>query len=156
MNKYYLGVDLGSTTSKAIIINEKDEIIGRGITNTRANYKVAADIARLEATFDARFNLLERKLDDEIRNHPENRKYINDIKAVFKYLQFKKRLECLHLQLKKSVNSSFSNGLQEKLSGFVEEIVSAIEPLIRNEFFHGDLGSKSQFFRDVIGEKYHA
>ncbi|MCC6936679.1 MAG: hypothetical protein IT226_00520 [Flavobacteriales bacterium] len=37
MSKYYLGVDLGSTTSKAIIINEKDEIIGRGITNTRAN-----------------------------------------------------------------------------------------------------------------------
>jgi len=65
MNKYYLGVDLGSTTSKAIIINEKDEIIGRGITNTRANYKVAADIARLEATFDARFNLLKRKLKNE-------------------------------------------------------------------------------------------
>ena len=49
MNKYYLGVDLGSTTSKAVIINEKDEIIGKGITNTRANYKVAADIARQEA-----------------------------------------------------------------------------------------------------------
>ena len=27
MNKYYLGVDLGSTTSKAVIINENDEII---------------------------------------------------------------------------------------------------------------------------------
>ena len=155
MNKYYLGVDLGSTTSKAIIINEKDEIIGRGITNTRANYKVAADIARLEAMFDARFNLLERKLDDEIRNHPKNRKYINDMKAVFKYLQFKKRLECLHLQLKKTVNSSFSNELQKKLYGYVEEIVFTIEPLIRNEFLHGDLGNKSQFFRDVIGEKYH-
>ena len=25
MNKYYLGIDLGSTTSKAVIINEKDE-----------------------------------------------------------------------------------------------------------------------------------
>ncbi|MCH8326072.1 MAG: 2-hydroxyglutaryl-CoA dehydratase, partial [Bacteroidetes bacterium] len=30
MNKYYLGVDLGSTTSKAIIIDDQDKIIGRG------------------------------------------------------------------------------------------------------------------------------
>jgi len=84
MNKYYLGVDLGSTTSKAIIINDKDEIIGRGITNTRANYKVAADIARLEATFDARFNILENKLHDEIETNPQSKKYIEDLKAVFK------------------------------------------------------------------------
>lgn len=55
MKKYYLGVDLGSTTSKAVIINEDDEIIGRGITNTRANYSVAADIARMEAIYNARF-----------------------------------------------------------------------------------------------------
>ena len=89
MHKYYLGVDLGSTTSKAIIINEKDEIIGRGITNTRANYEVAADIARLEATFDARFNLLKRKLKNEIEDHPEKLTYIEDLKAVFQYLQFK-------------------------------------------------------------------
>ncbi len=49
MNKYYLGVDLGSTTSKAVITDENDVIIGRGITNTRANYSVAADIARKDA-----------------------------------------------------------------------------------------------------------
>ena len=58
MNKYYLGVDLGSTTSKAVIINEQDEIIGRGITNTRANYSVAADIARdaIEARFQSNYD----------------------------------------------------------------------------------------------------
>ena len=31
MKKYYLGIDLGSTTSKAVIINENDVIVGRGI-----------------------------------------------------------------------------------------------------------------------------
>ena len=65
MSKYYLGVDLGSTTSKAVIINEQDEIIGRGITNTRANYSVAADIARDEAVYNARFSVLEKKLENE-------------------------------------------------------------------------------------------
>ena len=155
MNKYYLGVDLGSTTSKAVIINEQDEIIGRGITNTRANYKVAADIARLEATFDARFNLLRKKLDDEINAHPENKIYIEDLKAIFQYLQFKKRLKILHHQLKKTVNTTFTDKINAQLSKYVEEIITSIEPLIRNEFLQGNLGTKSQFFRDVIGEKYH-
>jgi len=155
MNKYYLGVDLGSTTSKAVIINEQDEIIGRGITNTRANYKVAADIARLEATFDARFNLLRKKLDDEIKARPENQIYIEDLKAIFQYLQFKKRLESLHDKLKKTVKTTFAEKINGKLSEYVEEIVAKIEPLIRHDFLNGNLGSKSQFFRDVIGEKYH-
>ena len=48
MKKYYLGIDLGSTTSKAVIIDDNDQIIGRGITNTRANYKVAADINNIQ------------------------------------------------------------------------------------------------------------
>lgn len=61
MNKYYLGVDLGSTTSKAVIINDNDEIIGRGITNTRANYSVAADITKDEAIYNARFSVLKKK-----------------------------------------------------------------------------------------------
>jgi len=155
MNKYYLGVDLGSTTSKAVIINEEDEIIGRGITNTRANYKVAADIARLEATFDARFNLLERKLGDEIREKPENRKYIDDLKAIFKYLQFKKRLESLHTQLKQTVKTTFKNEKHQKIAKYVDEIIFTIEPTIRDQYIYGDLGAKSQFFRDIIGENYH-
>jgi len=155
MNKYYLGVDLGSTTSKAVIINEQDEIIGRGITNTRANYKIAADIARLEATFDARFNLLRKKLDDEIKARPENQIYIEDLKAIFQYLQFKKRLESLHDKLKKTVKTTFAEKINGRLSEYVEEIVTKIEPLIRDEFLNGNLGAKSQFFRDVIGEKYH-
>ena len=37
MNKYYLGVDLGSTTSKEVIINEDDEIIGNGKVIIRTN-----------------------------------------------------------------------------------------------------------------------
>ena len=155
MHKYYLGVDLGSTTSKAIIINEKDEIIGRGITNTRANYEVAADIARLEATFDARFNLLKRKLNNEIENHPEKLSYIEDLKAVFQYLQFKERLDILNKELKKTVNTSFTDELKEKLSAYADEIISNIGPVIKNEYLHGHLGEKNQFFRDVIGEKYH-
>ena len=104
MKKYYLGVDLGSTTSKAVIINEKDEIVGRGITNTRANYKVAADIAREEAIYDARFTLLANKIKQDMELKPEFKKYMEDIRTVFQYQQFKRRMESLEKMLKKTVS----------------------------------------------------
>src|SRR3989304_1489359 len=102
MKKYYLGIDLGSTTSKAVIINEKDEIVGRGITNTRANYKVAADIARDEAVYDARFNLLQRKIGEDVTK-PEFKKYMQDLRSVFQYGQFRRRMESLERMLNKTV-----------------------------------------------------
>jgi len=154
MNKYYLGVDLGSTTSKAVIINENDEIIGRGITNTRANYKVAADIARQEAIYNARFNFLKRLLKDEIRVHPEYELYIKDIESVFQYLQFKKRLDSLLMQIQLTVANNFTENLKQEIAGNITNIFYIIEPSIRNDYITGDLGSKNQFFRDIVNEKY--
>ena len=155
MNKFYLGVDLGSTTSKAIIIDEHDKIVGRGITNTRANYKVAADIARLEATFDARFNILESKLDTEIKEDSDSKKYIEDLKAVFNFLKFQKRLRSLRKQLKKKVIESFTNQKAKILSDKIDEIINSIEPKIKNDFLKNNLGNKNQFFRDIISERYN-
>ncbi len=155
MKKYYLGVDLGSTTSKAVIINEQDEIIGRGITNTRANYQVAAEIARLEAIYNARFSLLKRKIEQEKDFESLYKKYIEYIEDAFQYLQFKKRLDMLHVQLQKTVKQAFPGEIQAKLTDYIDTIVSNISPLIKQEFLDGDLGAKSQFFRDVVSEKYH-
>jgi benzoyl-CoA reductase subunit A len=73
MMKVYLGIDLGSTTSKAIVLNEHNQIIGRGITNTRANYEVAAEIARIEAEFNSRFTLLKQKKPTTMENRIGNR-----------------------------------------------------------------------------------
>lgn len=154
MNKYYLGVDLGSTTSKAIIIDENDEIIGRGITNTRANYKVAADIARQEAIYNARFNFLKRLLKDEINVHPEYELYIKDIESVFQYLQFKKRLDSLLMQMLLTVANNFTRNLKNEASSGITDIFDRIDPVIREEYISGDLGSKNQFFRDIVNEKY--
>jgi benzoyl-CoA reductase subunit A len=155
MKKFYLGVDLGSTTSKAVIINEQDEIIGRGITNTRANYEVAAEIARQESIYNARFSLLKRKLQDESEFKPEYRRYIEDIEDVFQYLQFKKRLDMLHVQLKQTAKQRFPEEIRPKFISSIDNILQIIEPLIKQEYLEGDLGSKSQFFRDVVSEKYH-
>ena len=155
MEKYYLGIDLGSTTSKAVIINEKDEIIGRGITNTRANYKVAADIAREEAIYDARFTLLSQKLQEEINTKPEFKKYMEDIRSVFQYRQFKRRMDSLEKTFRETVDGFTYDNKAEVLAE-VNKIIEIIRLQIRHEFINENLGSKNQFFRDIVSERYNS
>lgn len=155
MNKYYLGIDLGSTTSKAVIINEKDEIIGRGITNTRANYKVAADIAREEAIYDARFTLLSNIIKADMEAKPEFKKYMEDIRTVFQYRQFKRRMDMLEAKLNETAGA-FLYDNKEAVQSKLKQIIETIRPQIRHEFINGGLGSKNQFFRDIVSERYNA
>jgi len=156
MNKYYLGVDLGSTTSKAVIINEQDEIIGRGIINTRANYSVAADIAKDEAIYNARFSILKKKLEAEIKSNPAYSKYINDLESVFQYEQFKIRLDKLGEELLKTCYTFFKDAaVQEKMIQHLRNIRKAFKPVIKHEYLYNNLGAKNQFFRDIVSEKYN-
>ncbi len=155
MKKYFLGIDLGSTTSKAIIIDEEDRIIGRGITNTRANYTVATEIARLEAIYNARFSLLKMKLEDETEHNPEYKRYISDVESVFQYLQFKRRLDRLNVQFRETIDETYGGERREKITGFIEHIVKGIGPAILLEYLNGSLGKKNPFFRDIVSEKYN-
>lgn len=155
MSKYYLGVDLGSTTSKAVIIDEHDEVIGRGITNTRANYSVAADIAKQEAIYNARFSILKKKLEQEIKAKPEYEKYINDLENVFKYEQFKIRLDKLGVELLKTCESYFADEKRDMILGHLRNIRRTIKPQIKHEYIYGKLGSQNQFFRDIVSERYN-
>ncbi|HEY4800805.1 MAG TPA: BadF/BadG/BcrA/BcrD ATPase family protein, partial [Bacteroidia bacterium] len=156
MNKYYLGVDLGSTTSKAVIINEQDEIIGRGITNTRSNYSVAADIARDEAIYNARFSVLKRKLEGDMKAKPEYRKYISDLESVFQYEQFKVHLDKLGDELVKTCNAFFKEEhKRNEILNHLRNIRRAFKPKIKHDYLYNNLGAKNQFFRDIVSEKYN-
>lgn len=156
MKRFYLGVDLGSTTSKAIIINEKDEIVGRGITNTRANYRVAVEIAKLEAIFNARFYLLKKQLESEINQHPKFKNYINEIESAFQYLQFKKRSDIFYSALLETASKSFTGEIKDKIIKHIENIFKIITPKLKSDFIEDDIGSSNQFFRDIMSEKYNA
>ncbi len=58
--KCVVGIDLGSTTTKAVLLDTEDgRIMGQGITNSRSNYEVASAVARQEALTAARFRLLD-------------------------------------------------------------------------------------------------
>ena len=60
--KTFVGIDLGSPTTKAVLLDDDRNIIGRGITNSRSNYATAARVAGQEARVDARFTLFHRAL----------------------------------------------------------------------------------------------
>lgn len=155
MKKYFLGIDLGSTTSKAVIIDENDEIIGKGITNTRANYMVATEIARLEAMYNARFTILKQKLKEEVETSREYARYIADVESAFKFLQFNRRLEKLNMQFKETISNTFKGEQQERIREFVNDIVEKIGPEIKHEYLYGDIASKNQFFRDIVSERFN-
>jgi benzoyl-CoA reductase subunit A len=61
--KVFVGIDLGSTTTKAVLLDENGQTVGRGITNSRSNYEVACAVARDEAMTSARFNYLARAIE---------------------------------------------------------------------------------------------
>ena len=59
--KCFIGIDLGSTTTKAVVMDDARNVLGRGITNSRSNYDTAAAIAKQEALVAARFFLFQRR-----------------------------------------------------------------------------------------------
>jgi len=67
--KTFIGIDLGSTTTKAVVMDENQSVLGRGITNSRSNYSTAARVAGQEARIDGRFTLFHRALGDGSGGH---------------------------------------------------------------------------------------
>ncbi len=59
---YWVGIDLGSTTTKAVVLNGDRDVLGRGITNSRSNYDMACQVALGEALINVRFSLMEEAL----------------------------------------------------------------------------------------------
>jgi benzoyl-CoA reductase subunit A len=90
----FTGIDLGSTTTKAIVLDEAGGILGRGITNSRSNYDLAAKISRSEAITSARFELLSRFIRESGALEDVNRPLIR-LQRNFKKQQHLKRLHAL-------------------------------------------------------------
>src|SRR3974390_1606969 len=86
--KTFVGIDLGSTTTKAVLLDENRQVIGRGITNSRSNYSTAARVASEEARIDARFTLFHRALDGAERMEH----FLGALERAFRLEQFLEQL----------------------------------------------------------------
>ncbi|GAB4449741.1 MAG: hypothetical protein OHK0036_07150 [Bacteroidia bacterium] len=151
--KYYLGIDLGSTTSKAVIINENEKIVGKGITNTRANYEVAAEIAKQQAIYNTRFSLLKEKMAKTISQNRELQQFFNDLENTFQYVLFKDRLEKLQQEMLKVISDLAAS--QKEPNDILNQILNHLSEELRKKYLKENLGTKNQFFRDIVSESYN-
>ncbi len=144
-----IGIDLGSTTTKAVILDEAGEILGRGITNSRSDYDLAAAVARSEAHTNARFGLLAQAAEGRVK--PSQ---IARLMRAFRLEQTLRQLVRLRELVEEEVEKSGFGGLKPAAASAVAEIFKRIEEEERAFFRNLDPPKRSDFFRDAAGSAY--
>jgi benzoyl-CoA reductase subunit A len=144
----YLGIDLGSTTTKAVILDENENILGRGITNTRSDYHVATSVAESEARISARFTILRRL--GEQRDVPAE--LLLTLEDEFSLAAFRFRLQRLR-KLAREQAGAKGGAFSERLCEALEEIFDQIDDELTGDA-EASLRRRSSFFRDLVGARF--
>ena len=151
--KTYVGIDLGSTTTKAVLLDENEQIIGRGITNSRSNYDTACRVASQEAAISARFTLFRREFGTEEENSDEVNTFLDALERAFRLEQFLEQLDDLEQTCLEQVKGErFA-----KVADGVKEAIGETFRLLRleaPELYAPGAVRKSDFFRDIAGSRY--
>ncbi len=151
----FIGIDLGSTTTKAVVLDENMEVLGRGITNSRANYDTACKVAKYEALLSARFMLLRRRLAGTIAAESGLEEFLDSWERSFRLGQFVEQLEDLEATcLEKATGARFV-GREGAIAEALGEIFVALRADAPALFTH-DARRKSDFFRDLAGARFMA
>jgi benzoyl-CoA reductase subunit A len=152
--KTFVGIDLGSTTTKAVLLDENSQVIGRGITNSRSNYATAARVASEEAHVDGRFTLFRRALNAGGGQSDELDTFLAALERAFRLEQFLQQLDDLEATCRGQVKGDRFAGVE---SG-VQEAIGVVFTNLRGEapeLYAPGAKRKSDFFRDIAGSRYH-
>lgn len=142
----------GSTTTKAVMLDEGGAVLGRGITNSRFNYHLAAEIARDEAHVDARFTLLDRALAAAGETGDEALAFRKRLLHQFRKVQQMAQLATLRTRaLEEAVGARLSH-LGPSLVTRLERIFDVIETEWKKPRLTTVKGSDS--FRDQAASDY--
>jgi benzoyl-CoA reductase subunit A len=148
--KYCVGIDLGSTTTKAVILGEDGAILGRGITNSRSNYKMACDVALSEALISARFGLLSGEMDASGIDAGRNEALLEDLRRLVRLHQYRGQLGVLGRVARENAgDAAFSDALRAALHGILDRMEEETP-----ELYAPGAARKSDFFRDLAGARY--
>ena len=148
-----VGIDLGSTTTKAVILDDAEREVGRGITNSRSNYEVASSIAREHAFVQARFNLTHEALsaDPELADLEES--FLPLLQRNFRIHHFLEQLGRLGVALNEAAAASRHADRRKDLEPVLEGILAEMAKRAPSHF--GALAvRKSEFFRDLAAADY--
>ncbi len=145
----FIGIDLGSTTTKAVLLDENLDVLGRGITNSRSNYDVAARVSKQEAKIGARFTLFRKALgagrDAAILPAVLERN--------FRLEQFLSELG----QLEQTCDAYLDHPRFQENKGALRRALDAVFRKIEGEAPHiyaPGADRKSDFFRDIAGSRF--
>lgn len=151
----FIGIDLGSTTTKAILLEADGKVIGRGITNSRSNYSTAARVASQEARVDARFTLFRDALVRTGGLDGTVDEFLDALERALRLEQFIEKLTDLE-----ETCVGYIEG--ERFASMKEAIREAVGEIFRRqreeapELYAPGAKRKSDFFRDIAGSRYHA
>jgi benzoyl-CoA reductase subunit A len=148
----FVGVDLGSTTSKALIVGQNGEVLGRGITNSRSNYDVAVDIARTEAFIEARFNMLDAAIAGEASLADVARTVTGALFREFRLAQHMSQLDALEQNIFTFADEPRYDDVRAAAHGVLATIFARMRESARKHFRFSRPGT--QFFRDLASSDY--
>ena len=143
--RYCVGIDLGSTTTKAVVLGEDSQVLGRGITNSRSNYDVACQVALSEALIHTRFSLIEREVGDKAQE-------LVRFQSEFRRQQYLSQLRDLDQRLRGHCAAAGGGGKEREAVGTIVEQMERES----SELFAAGAARKSDFFRDLAGSRYAA
>ncbi len=153
--RVFIGIDLGSTTTKAVVINERREVLGRGITNSRSNYDTAATVAKQEALVSARFELFRQALAASGALNGKLDEFIGQLERDFRLEQFLEQLADLEATC---VRNAAGTRFGDSAGGVAQALTELFRRLREDSpaLFIPNAKRKSDFFRDIAGAQYLA
>lgn len=145
----FIGIDLGSTTTKAVLMDENRQVLGRGITNSRSNYDVAAKVSKQESKIAARFTLFKNALG----SGGGAELLLADLERNFRLEQFLSELN----QLEETCYRYLDHERFKDLKGPLREALETVFKTITVEapaIYAPGAERKSDFFRDIAGSRF--
>ena len=150
----FIGIDLGSTTTKAVLLDENQDVVGRGITNSRSNYGTAARVASEEARIDGRFTLFRRALSSGEANGERVQEFLGALERNFRLVQFLEQLNDLEATCIGQLQTERFANVAEKMGEALNEVFGRLKAEAP-ELYAPGANRKSDFFRDIAGSRFH-
>jgi len=151
--KSFIGIDLGSTTTKAIVLDADETVLGRGITNSRSNYGIAADVAKQEAFLDARFFLFRKLLKDLPALKGRLDEFLSNFEQDFRLEQYLEQLVELERICLESAGDERLGKDGVETRALLTEVFQQLKDEAPRQFEPGSR-RRSDFFRDIAGSQY--
>jgi benzoyl-CoA reductase subunit A len=150
----FIGIDLGSTTTKAVLLDENQDVVGRGITNSRSNYGTAARVASEEARIDGRFTLFRRALSSGEADGARVQEFLGALERNFRLVQFLEQLNDLEATCIGQLQTERFAKVAEKMGEALNEVFRRLKAEAP-ELYEPGAKRKSDFFRDIAGSRFH-